>query len=776
MPTANVMTKAALMFDFSQPASFAEWRRQFLRALDEHEHATCDTLLALLAQSPQAAHRQAHTHYRAVLHGERHQYDRAEPLLRSLLQEELTPEQRPRTLLELAILLDELGEWHESEQMYRAAAEAYRAVGNTLGRAKVYNNLAISLCYQAEQESNVRLVSDQRLRDALVCHQQAADLLAAYMATVDDRQRAEICAEVDDETAKAWHGRAKVYAQQGQFAAAEDAFRRYLAATEGNLHVRGYTLTDLAARVYLPQNQVAQAAAALEEAITLLDAHDDALNLVEAQTTYGHVLARQGQAEAALAAYEAAVATAESIRRGLRVANIQAQYRAQVDAAYQAPVDFHLHRGDAPAAFTASERAKARVLADALTGLAALTAEEVQAQLPTQSALVSYTADGAGRLWVMVVTRDTVHAIQIPAVTLRWLQSYLADYFDPDGPWHDMLVPLPGRGYLRPNHLFAGMYKVLVQPIRPLLESMATIYFAATGPLHYLPLGALSPEEGKNRVAALPLLAGRRIVYVPCATLLLGYCHRRLPSTKQGILAVAPPDPKLRYTQGAAQELARRTGDLALTGQGATRQALLAHAGEYRVVCFLGHAVFDQRYAMASHLKLENGTLRADEILTELHMDVDLAILAACETGRGRILRGDEILGLSRALLHAGATAVLVTLWPVHEIATRLLLQRLFADMQTASGRADTAAALAGAQLWLRELTYGEVCELVSHWHAAEPALAEAQLREVWRMTHAAGPAPQASDRIFAHPFFWAAYVLIGDLCPPPAKQDPPAS
>ncbi|MBK8050637.1 MAG: CHAT domain-containing protein [Anaerolineales bacterium] len=47
-----------------------------------------------------------------------------------------------------------------------------------------------------------------------------------------------------------------------------------------------------------------------------------------------------------------------------------------------------------------------------------------------------------------------------------------------------------------------------------------------------------------------------------------------------------------------------------------------------------------------------------------------LAILAACETGRAETPRGDEILGLSRAMLYAGTPSLLATLWRVHELPT----------------------------------------------------------------------------------------------------------
>jgi CHAT domain-containing protein len=202
-----------------------------------------------------------------------------------------------------------------------------------------------------------------------------------------------------------------------------------------------------------------------------------------------------------------------------------------------------------------------------------------------------------------------------------------------------------------------------------------------------------------------------------------------------------------------------------LVGAAATRQAFLERAGGCRALCFLGHAVFDQRYPMASRLVLADGGLRAGEMLRELRLAADLVILSACETGRSQVLRGDEILGLSRAMLYAGTPSLLVTLWPVHEIPTRLLVEKLIEELPMAGDPGlpfDPALSLATAQRWLRALTYAEATSLLSGWGELPAAEVEAHLAALWHMTHP-GQAPQAESQLFAHSFFWSAYILIGE-------------
>jgi CHAT domain-containing protein len=312
-------------------------------------------------------------------------------------------------------------------------------------------------------------------------------------------------------------------------------------------------------------------------------------------------------------------------------------------------------------------------------------------------------------------------------------------------------------------HLFPQVYTALVKPVQAILDAAETVYIVPTGPLHYLPLGALMPDLQQ----APPLLApGRRVVYAPSATVLLTYCHTRPSSPKKGLLALAPGDPKLQFIQGAAQTLAHQGDDLPVLGPAATRQAFLAKAGDYRIVCFIGHAHFDQRYPMSSRLQLAKGNLYASEILRELRLQADLVLLAACETGRGQVLRGDEILGLTRALLYAGTPSLLVTLWPVHEIPTRLLVEKFFAQLslhEVASGLFDPALALATAQNWLRTLSYAEAQALLADWKEELSADdIDSLLTALWQMTQP-GLAPQGDSQLFVHPFFWSPYILIGD-------------
>jgi CHAT domain-containing protein/tetratricopeptide (TPR) repeat protein len=754
-----------------EEAGFQWFRHLFFQALERRRLEECQPLVNLLQQLPSPFLQRESRYHQAIIDSERRQFDRAEALLRGLLEEELTPIQQARVLLVLGIQLNETGQWPEAEQIFRRALVAYAAINDLIGQAKAYNDIGIAITFPVEQGA----APWERLQDAVDAHEAALGLLAQ----VTDENVQE---EVEWERARNWHGKGVAYGLIGEHMKALNALHNHISLCEqlDDPGDRAIGLSDLAALALEPLGELAAAAATLDEAIALLREHEDPLHLAEALTRRGNLRVAQEQFPAAQEDYTEALDLVESIRARLAAPTTQANYRTTVEFIYTAPLSLYLRQGEAASAFTVAERARSRVLADllasqlaeehtpadldcqvelldpnqaTLTNMAPLTAEEVCQRLPANTALLTYVGDDEERLWSLLVTANGVQAQVVPKVAVPWLHTYLAQHLD--GSRRGRLVPDPQTGHLHPLRLYPELYQVLLEPIWPQVAEIITLYVVPYGPLYYLPLGALTPE-----LASPPplLAAGRRVVYAPSATVLLNYCHRRAASSQQGTLVVAPRDPQLQLIQGAAQRVAPRSEDLTLVGPAATRQALLAQAGAYRRICFLGHALFDRRYPMMSSLLLADGSLHANDLVQDLHLDAELVVLAACESGRGQVLRGDEILGLSRALLYAGTPSLLVTLWPVHEIPTRLLVEQFFGKLPAS----DPALALAESQQWLRSLTYENAQALLTDWQEIPRGEIKFHLMALWQMTHP-GETLQANSMLFAHPFFWSPYILIGD-------------
>ncbi|MCB0131363.1 MAG: CHAT domain-containing protein, partial [Caldilineaceae bacterium] len=324
------------------------------------------------------------------------------------------------------------------------------------------------------------------------------------------------------------------------------------------------------------------------------------------------------------------------------------------------------------------------------------------------------------------------------------------------------LVPQPATGRLRPAKILTLLFQSLLEPVLDTLLRSRTTYIIPTGALHYIPLAALSPKVGEPP----PLLAAdRRVVYAPSATILLQHGGGHSMPNGRTSLAVAPGASDLRFVEESALAIASSTTGKSLVGSEATRSQFIKEAIHARHLYFLGHAYFNGRYPMSSRLQLSDGPLSASEMLQTLCLEADLVVLASCESGRSAIPRGDEIMGLVRAFLYAGARSLLVTLWPVHEVPTRLLVERLVQTLQVmeqAGRKSDPAQALAEAQNWLRGLTVSDVHRLVSKWTVSTSVEMTSLLTELWRMTHSEKE-PIPGDRLFSHPFFWSAFILIGE-------------
>jgi len=766
-------------------------------------------------------------HCVALLHFERREFDQAERIWHELLNEDLSPLQRARALLELGATLCEQGQFYAAEQVAGQAPDAFAHAQRPLGQARAYNNLGTAITYQVEQGSSLPV----RLTEAVAHHQTALAILADLL-----RDEAADAETIQTEIAHNQHGLGRAYGLLGQATQALAAFQQDLAHGQDEPVARALTLSDLAAYAYLPLHQPQAAAQALDEAITLLHTHGDLLHLAEALTRRGNLWVAENQPAKALADYETALQTVEAVRARMTVPTVQAGYRTTVEAVYAAPLTLHLRQGDYAQAFAAAERARARVLSDLLAGQSAqpqhaipagllaqrqalhqqldqayaahkadhhdpsaaaagapltgrtlasleaqlarvdrhieladpayaalqkiegLSLDEVRRRLPADAALLTYVIDSAAQFWILLVSAQGIHAEPIPDLRGQWLQGLLLDHLNQQ---RGQLGLTAQKTLLAPR-LYPALYQKLIAPVWSQLALVKTVYIIPTGPLAYVPIGALTPQP----LAPPPLLAaGRRVVYAPSATILLNYCQQRPPSPHRNVLALAPQDDGLKFTVGAAHTITRLANDLAITGAAATRQALLTQADRYRVLAFLGHAQFNAQRPMLSHLKLADGTLHADQILRELRLNADLVILAACESGRSQVLRGDEMLGLTRSLLYAGTPALLVTLWKVHEIPTRLLVENFFAQLDGKASMAnnfDPAFALAAAQGWLRTLTATAVRQLMTAWGELSAAEIDAWLATLWQITQP-GQAPQAHSQLFRHPFFWSPFILIGD-------------
>ena len=128
----------------------------------------------------------------------------------------------------------------------------------------------------------------------------------------------------------------------------------------------------------------------------------------------------------------------------------------------------------------------------------------------------------------------------------------------------------------------------------------------------------------------------------------------------------------------------------------------------WRAVHLACHGLVDPERPMRSALALapdaeHDGMLTYSEVF-RLSVPADLAVLSACETGKGKIVKGEGIVGLTRAFMYAGAPRVLCSLWKVDDEATQALMIRFYELWNPKEGKKGlgAAAALRQAQAFIK--------------------------------------------------------------------------
>jgi tetratricopeptide (TPR) repeat protein len=247
-----------------------------------------------------------------------------------------------------------------------------------------------------------------------------------------------------------------------------------------------------------------------------------------------------------------------------------------------------------------------------------------------------------------------------------------------------------------------------------------------------LPFEALITRDGRH------LGEKAALVYAPSLASWLQLLQTQSAAQQGGVLAVANPriaqHPELPGTEQEARAVAARVSDdraVVLTGGDATEERVRTHAYARHILHFATHASYDDVNPMYSHLLLagdsagaksaNDGRLEAWEIL-RMPLSADLAVLSACETGRGEVHRGEGLIGLSWAFLAAGCDTVLVSHWRVDNAATKELMVRFY-----------------------------------DRWRSADPKTPFAKVTALRDARRAL-----ARDARFAHPYYWAPFVLIG--------------
>lgn len=387
-----------------------------------------------------------------------------------------------------------------------------------------------------------------------------------------------------------------------------------------------------------------------------------------------------------------------------------------------------------------------------------LTLAEIQKRLDRNTALLEYLLGEDGS-YLFVVTQDGLAAYQLPPAA--WITEKVEEI--------RLGIEQAGRRsfpmYTRAAH---QLYEKLIAPARPALAGKGRLLISPDGSLHSVSFEVLLTEEDRNReYADLPyLLRDFSISYIPSASVLSWLTGSSPPSAlakREGtkrFLAFADPIYDANVAGEGGSPLTRGTDPKSSTltvqerGLGpmprleGTAREIKAIAGLYsnsdvqlyereqakeenvknnplletaQRIHFATHGVLNERQPELSGLRLtrtptDDGLLQVHEIF-DLNLQAEIVVLSACNTGRGKEVTGEGLVGVTRAFLYAGTPSVVVSLWQVADAQAPDLMFGFYEGMDRIGDKAE--------------------------------ALRQAKLAMI-------------RGRSYARPYYWAPFILVG--------------
>ncbi|MBW4495984.1 MAG: CHAT domain-containing protein [Oscillatoria princeps RMCB-10] len=492
------------------------------------------------------------------------------------------------------------------------------------------------------------------------------------------------------------------------------------ARSTGDKRAESYALGNLGG-LYEQNQQWGDARELTEKALLLAQAISAADIAYQWQWQLGRILKVQGQRQAAIASYNSAVSTLQSLRSDLVAisSDVQFSFRENVEPVYRELVGLLLQPGTN---ITQFDLVRARRVIESLQLAeldnffrdACLDSKPAQIDQIDPTAAVFYTIILKDRLEVIVALREKPlrhHSIPLPQEEVEAAIGNMRE-----------AVTIPRlrfaiQRFLEPSQ---KVYDWLIRPVEADLAAsgVQTLVFVLDGSLRNLPLASL--YDGKQYLAekySVAIAPGLQLLDPkPLARQEFKILSAGLTEAVQGFSAL--PNVELEL-----QRIKAEAPTEVLLNQSFTKSNFQAtvNGSSFPVVHLATHGEFSSE-AKNTFILTWDGRINASDLDELLRSDrgknrsIELLVLSACKTAAGD---KRAALGLAGVAVRAGARSTLASLWYVSDEATSLLMTRFYEEL--VKGNVGKSEALRRAQL--------------------------AVLR----------------DSQFSHPYFWSAFVLVGN-------------
>ena len=396
---------------------------------------------------------------------------------------------------------------------------------------------------------------------------------------------------------------------------------------------------------------------------------------------------------------------------------------------------------------------------------------ELQRTLDPQSALIEYFV-GDSSIFIITVSHDDFDIHTIPKDTAF---NVLIESLN------ESIKQVDSKDYLPRCH---QLYNLLIQPIAPKIATKEKLVIIPHGILYKIPFEALIPELPASTerldLAQVDYLISRcDISYHYSATLYLnslkqareyatknqladeefiGFAPVFSDDIKNGYI-LADNSPTIEVIRAASDlrsitldgkwfnellyskqevekilDLFKRRGAVGYFNTDASEENFKQNAKHYKYIHVATHGMINEANPPLSGIIFSQPT---DSVYTDdgilysgetyhLDLNADLVVLSSCESGIGKLVAGEGLMALTRGFLYAGASSLVVSLWKVSDVSTAQLMTEFYRNLKQGMSK---AAALRAAKLHLLKQSFET----------------------------------EGIKFSFAHPFFWASFVLIGE-------------
>jgi len=374
--------------------------------------------------------------------------------------------------------------------------------------------------------------------------------------------------------------------------------------------------------------------------------------------------------------------------------------------------------------------------------------KQVQQHLDGKTALIEYFL-GENESFMVFITKNEFGVYGLPSRSEieKSIKAYIK------------ILSGPPRGEFKGTLAAKRIYRELLYPAeRNIPESVESLIIVPDGILYSLPFETLIPDTQDQRSQDDYLITKYKISYVPSSSALLFLSENMAKSgNPKSLLAFGNPSYMLRdsskgkkpkteiqilrelyldqgfdfsplpYTEREILEISTYFSadkkDIYLKDEAREEIFKEAPLKDYQIIHFACHGFLAEEFPFRSALVLsldddpqEDGFLQVLE-LYNLRLKADLVVLSACQTGKGRLERGEGILGLPRIFFYAGARSVMLTLWRINDESAATFMNLFYRYLSKGN---DKAQALRLTKL-------------------------------------------DMINSKFRHPFYWAAFILNGD-------------